>query len=53
MLYAGTGRRIKELRTKHRMTQIDLAKKLGISKSVISSYMAVIPLKNKGIAIIV
>lgn len=38
MVYNGIDKRIKELRAKNGMTQTDLAKLLGVSKSVVSSY---------------
>lgn len=38
MIYSGIDNRIRSLRSEHSMTQTELAKKLGVSKSVISSY---------------
>ena len=38
MVYSVVCRRIKELRIQHSMTQLELAAKLGVSKSVVSSY---------------
>ena len=32
------GQRIKELRNKHRYTQIELAEKVGVTKSTIAAY---------------
>lgn len=38
MVYSGVDKRIKNLRTKRGMTQVELASLLGVSKSVVSSY---------------
>lgn len=38
MYVPGIGAKIKQLRTQRNISQIDLAKQLGVSKSVISSY---------------
>ena len=38
MVYSGIDKRIKELRLKRGLTQIELATMLGVSKSVVSSY---------------
>ena len=38
MVYSGIDKRIKELRLKRGITQVELAKMLEVSKSVVSSY---------------
>ena len=38
MYLPGIGAKIKQLRSQRNISQIDLAKQLGVSKSVISSY---------------
>ncbi len=38
MVYSGIDKRIRELRLKRGLTQIELATMLGVSKSVVSSY---------------
>lgn len=38
MYLPGIGERIKQLRSQRNISQIDLAKQIGVSKSVVSSY---------------